>query len=158
MKAAHFLFAMLFLLVACSSKSTNSEPGPTGNTSAPITSVDSSTSQANANACFIGSDGNDSAHLRLFIAGEQATGEFSKTKNGKVESSGSIQGQLVGDTLLAWYTENNATEQMVFIINNTVAVKGEGEMTEKDGKKVLKDPAKADFKNGLHMAKVACNQ
>lgn len=158
MKATYFFPILLVFFASCSSNSTNKEPGDTGNTSAPISSVDS-TSQVNANACFVGATGNDTAHLRLYIAGGQATGEFSESSNGKVKSSGSIQGQLVGDTLLAWYSEGgHATKQMVFIIKNTVAVKGDGETIEKDGKQVLKDPAKADFNSGVHLAKVACNE
>jgi hypothetical protein len=78
----------------------------------------------------------------------------------KDSNKGKLEGKLYGDTLVADYKFMSegieSVRQVAFLIKDSVAIEGYGDIEQKDGKTVFKNLKSLDFTHGLPLAKVDC--
>ena len=109
--------------------------------------------------CF-STTGKDTAILKINISENLASGTLIYKLFEKDSNKGKFEGKLHGDTLIANYKFMSegveSVRQVAFLIKDSVATEGYGDVEEKDGKMVFKDWKSLDFKNGLILKKVDC--
>jgi hypothetical protein len=109
--------------------------------------------------CF-STTGKDTAILKINISENLASGTLIYKLFEKDSNKGKLEGKLYGDTLIANYKFMSegveSLRQVAFLIKDSVATEGYGDVEEKDGKMVFKDWKSLDFKNGLILKKVDC--
>lgn len=110
--------------------------------------------------CYAYIKGKDTAHLSLITTGVASTGELNYKWFEKDQNSGSVEGEMHGDTLVTNYTFNSegrqSVRQVVFLKKGDQMVEGFGEVEEKEGKVRFKDLAKLKFDNSVVFEKIAC--
>lgn len=110
--------------------------------------------------CYSYIKGKDTAHLTLITTGIASTGELSYVWFEKDRNTGSIEGELHGDTLVANYTFNSegkqSVRQVVFLKKGNQLIEGFGDVEEKDGKVRFKDLSKLKFDDAMVFEKIAC--
>jgi hypothetical protein len=78
----------------------------------------------------------------------------------KDSNNGEFNGLIHGDTLLADYkfmSEGKlSTRQVIFLLKDSVAIEGYGDMEEKEGKMVFKNTSDITFGKGLLLNKADC--
>jgi hypothetical protein len=100
----------------------------------------------------------DSMSVMLTIQGDQVTGRMDWLPGAKDQMRGTLEGTVKNDTITARYSytaegANNVEERMFHLGAGYVAVLS-GDMMERDGTWVLKDPAKAV--EGMKVPEVEC--
>lgn len=110
--------------------------------------------------CYTYIKGKDTAALMLITTGIVSTGELRYKWFEKDKSSGTIEGEMHGDTLVAYYSFNSegrrSVRQVVFLKKVNQFLEGFGEVEEKDGTVKFKDLRKIDFSNPIVFEKVPC--
>lgn len=110
--------------------------------------------------CYMSSMGKDTFHLKVEKFENVVTGQLNYLFHEKDKQRGTFEGVLHGDTLLADYTfmseGKNSTRQIAFIINDSTAIEGYGEVEERDGKMIIKNTSLLQFGSGLQLKKVSC--
>jgi len=110
--------------------------------------------------CYAQVNANDTVKMRLNISGSAVTGTLEYRLKEKDSNRGTISGTMNGETLLADYTFNSegtsSVRQVAFLIKDGKATEGYGDMEEKNGKMVFKDPAKVAYGKGIVLSKVDC--
>jgi hypothetical protein len=109
--------------------------------------------------CF-STTGKDTAILKINISDTLASGTLIYKLYEKDSNKGNLEGKLYGDTLIANYKFMSegieSVRQVAFLIKDSTATEGYGDIEEKDGKMVFKDWKALNFKNGLTLKKVDC--
>lgn len=99
--------------------------------------------------CFVYQKGKDSIQAQLRIKGEQVSGKLSYSFFEKDKSTGTISGQLKGDTLFALYTfqaeGSQSVSEVVFLKRANKLIEGYADMEEQNGKMVFKDRKNIQF-------------
>ncbi|MDQ6890090.1 MAG: hypothetical protein M3Z56_07425 [Bacteroidota bacterium] len=158
MKTTFFsLLAATILAGACN----NSSQKTTDKTSAEDTTKSSKTYNAGiTTSCFTGITGKDTVHLKIDMANKVVKGELSYKRFEKDNNTGTIAGTMKGDTLLADYTfmseGKQSVRQVVFLIKDTAAIEGYGEVEERNNKMVFKNISQIPFEKGQRLHKVPC--
>ncbi|MFN0290426.1 hypothetical protein [Pedobacter helvus] len=102
----------------------------------------------------------DTAQLTLITTGMVSTGELNYNWFEKDQNTGSIAGEMRGDTLVANYTFNaegkQSVREVVFLKKGDQLLEGFGDVEEKEGRVRFKDLAKVQFNNKIVFEKVAC--
>lgn len=115
-----------------------------------------------AATCYAGQQGRDSFLLKTEVFPNVVTGTLAYHFYEKDRSQGSIEGTLRGDTLIADYTfmseGKRSVRQVVFLLSDSTATEGYGQMEDQNGRLVFKDPGNADFTKGIRLHKVACEE
>lgn len=110
--------------------------------------------------CYAYIKGKDTARLTLITTGSISTGELNYKWFEKDKNTGSIEGEMRGDTLIAYYTFNSegqqSVRQVVFLKKGNQFLEGFGEIEERDGKMQFKDLKRVDFSNPIVFEKVDC--
>ena len=110
-------------------------------------------------SCFMLVSGKDSFWLKLEKFETVTIGRLKYNFSEKDDSNGELDGVMKGDTLLADYTFDSegkkSVRQVAFLVKDSVATEGIGEVIEKGGKMVFKDSASIRF-NGMQLKKVNC--
>ena len=110
--------------------------------------------------CYTYIKGKDTAALMLITTGIVSTGELRYKWFEKDKSSGTIEGEMHGDTLVANYSFNSegrrSVRQVVFLKKVNQFLEGFGEVEEKYGTVKFKDLRKIDFSNPIVFEKVPC--
>ncbi len=156
MKKIFFLGALTVIVLSCNSGSdeTPAEPGA-GDTSKPADNKMPATV-----ACFAGITGKDTVKLEININDSIVKGNLSYKRYEKDSNTGTIEGILKGDTLLADYTfmseGQQSAREIIFLIKDSIAIEGYGDMEEKNGKMIFKNPSQIPFEKGGALRKVAC--
>lgn len=153
------LFSVGILLTSCNNASKKTTEVTTmEDTSKPVENkimIPSST-------CYYSIKGKDTFKLKIEVFPNVVTGTLSYQFSEKDSNYGEFDGKLYGDTLLADYkfmSEGKlSTRQVIFLIKDSVATEGYGDMVEKDGKMVFKDVSKVDFGKGLTLVKTECGE
>lgn len=154
---------ILFISVALfSCKSKTSETQTVDSTTAiAVDTVATATKPANAEEtlCFEHKEGKDITTVKLVINGDAVTGEMNWTPWEKDGAVGTLKGKKVGDEIFADYDYMiegvNQSEEKIFKIEGDKLLEKTGELMDgKDGKLVMKDPAKAKYMGGL--VKIKC--
>jgi hypothetical protein len=91
--------------------------------------------------------------IQLTIKGDVVTGTVAEerlvNKSNVDAAGGDLKGTRKGDTLYLDYTYTiegyTGTEEVIYVLKGDKLAEGSGELVDKGGKMVLKDPAKATF-------------
>ena len=112
-------------------------------------------------SCYLSINGKDTVFLKTEIFPNVVTGILSYKFHEKDSNKGDIDGTLSGDTFIADYKfmseGKQSTRQVIFLINDSVATEGYGNMEERDGKMVFKNVNDIAFGKGLRLKKVSCD-
>ena len=104
--------------------------------------------------------GKDTVKLSLVQNGNNVTGELAYNWFEKDRNSGTLSGIFVGDTLFADYTFQSegttSVRETAFVKNGDKLIEGFGEVTEKDGKQVFKNPKALKFDNSIVLERTEC--
>jgi hypothetical protein len=108
----------------------------------------------------MGTTGNDIFRLKVDVYENIVTGDLEYLFSEKDQQTGIFQGRFSGDTLWADYTflseGKTSSRPIAFLIKNDTASEGSGELVERDGRKVFKNPKDLKFGTGLNLSKTAC--
>jgi len=114
-----------------------------------------------AQTCYMGTIGRDSIFLKTERFPNVVTGTLEYKNYEKDRSSGTIDGKMKGDTLLADYTFTSegieSVAQVVFLLQGNTAIEGYGDKEEKDGKMVFKSLDKISFDKSVILNKTECH-
>ena len=146
-------------IISCNNESKKStEVTATGDTSKPAENK----IMIPASTCYFSTTGKDTVQLKVEIFPNVVTGRLSYNLYQKDSNKGEFDGQLHGDTLLADYkfmSEGKlSTRQVIFLIKDSMATEGYGNMEEKEGKMVFKNLKDVTFGKGLILKKIECGE
>lgn len=147
------LVALAGLFVACQNSNTDQSTTDTGSLD---TNIVSSTSQT----CYKYAKNGDTATLTLMTSGNVTSGKLNYKLREKDSNTGTIKGEMRGDTLLAEYTFNaegsESVRQVAFIKKGDQLLEGFGDVEQKDGKMVFKNTPKLTYGQSIVFEKVDC--
>ena len=154
-----FLFLAAIAIASCNDEQKKpAEVTTTADTSKPVENK----IMIPASSCYSSITGKDTVFLKTEIFPNVVTGILSYKFHEKDNNKGDIDGKLCGDTLLADYkfmSEGKLSiRQVIFLIKDSVATEGYGNMEEKEGKMVFKDVKDVTFGKGLMLKKVPCGE
>ncbi|MBC7936972.1 MAG: hypothetical protein H7Y86_16615 [Rhizobacter sp.] len=151
-----FLPVIIVGLFSC-----NSEPKTTGtlikdsSSTAPVTDV-----KLPGYMCFAKRSVGDTFWLQLNVFENIVTGNLKYIFKEKDSNKGELEGKMKGDTLMADYTfmseGQKSVRQVAFLIKDSVATEGYGDLEEKEGKMIFKNPQALTFGKGIVMMKTSC--
>jgi hypothetical protein len=148
-----WLIGIVVMAFACNSQSDNTA---TSDTAMPKKTGESPT------RCYAYLTDRDTVRLQLALDGKSASGDLSYRLYEKDSNTGTIQGRMQGDTLIADYTfASEGTEsvrEIRFLKHDDILVEGIGDMEELNGKMVYKTPATIRYMGGLVLRKVDCDK
>ncbi len=143
--------AIAGLAISCNNDSTKTTDAEKTN----VEKIDSS----NERQCYADTTKNK-VFLHLNLKDNNVTGSLDYQIAGKDQNKGSLQGEMKGDTLIADYNFMSegiqSTRQVIFLKKDNTLVEGYGDVEEKNGKMIFKNPAKVNFGNGIVLQKVEC--
>lgn len=155
-----FFFATAISILAISCNTQHQQEAAkesTADTSKPIENkvmIPSST-------CYESISDKDTVRLKVEVFAHVITGMLSYHLYEKDRNDGDIEAQFKGDTLVADYSfmseGKRSVRQVAFLIKDSTATEGYGEMEEKEGKMLFKDINKLDFGKGIVLKKSACD-
>lgn len=155
-----FLVCSFLLLISCN-PSTTSTTGTTENDStAPVATAPAI--KISSPLCFEQKNAGDTFTLKLAISDTSGVeGILHYGFKEKDSNEGTIAGVMYGDTLIADYhfTSEGKTSvrEVAFLVNDSIAIEGYGDMEDKGGKLVFKNSHALTFSNGVLMRKIPCN-
>ena len=156
-------FMLLFCLGVCaaSCNNTTSDKHQVSTDTAAATTSHADTATANNTTCYTYQTPIDSVQLTLTTSGIQVTGRLLQAFSGKDKNSGTINGTMKGDTLLADYVFNSegktSVRQVAFLKRETGFVEGYGDVKEGGNKMVFKNPGDLNFSSSMVLQKVPCH-
>jgi len=110
--------------------------------------------------CFKSIKGHDTVYLKLERFPNVVTGNLIYNFHEKDGNTGTIDGVLTGDTLIADYTfmseGQQSVRQVAFIIKDSMATEGYADMMEEKDKMVFKNSAKLNFSKGIQLKAIPC--
>ena len=110
--------------------------------------------------CFSSIKGRDTVYLKLEKFPNVVTGNLSYKLYEKDSNTGTIDGKMNGDTLIADYTfmseGQQSIRQVAFLIKDSVVTEGYADVEDKDGKMVFKNTGALDFSKGIQLKEIAC--
>ncbi|RYG11970.1 MAG: hypothetical protein EOO07_19775 [Chitinophagaceae bacterium] len=93
-------------------------------------------------------------------SGNVTSGKLNYKLKEKDSNTGTIKGEMRGDTLLAEYTFNSegtqSVRQVAFIKKGDQLLEGFGDVEQKDGKMVFKNTPKLTYGQSIVFEKVDC--
>ncbi len=105
--------------------------------------------------------GKDTITATFSVTGDQVTGNLDYKFFEKDKNSGTFSGSMKGDTIMGDYTFQSegmtSVREVVFLKANNTLTEGSGEIAEKDGKMVFKNPKALRFNDGLVLQKSNCD-
>ncbi len=153
MKQIFALSVIVLLLSACNNNTT--EP-----TTATVVAEEKKI--APEYSCYVYTSAKDTVNLHLQISGNIITGDLAYNYFEKDKNTGTIKGNLKGDTLFAEYKfMSEGTEsirEVVFLKKENDFVEGYGDAEEKNGKMIFKNTSGLNFNNNLILKKVECRK
>ena len=110
--------------------------------------------------CFKSIKGSDTVYLKLEKFPNVVTGNLVYNFHEKDGNTGTIDGMLKGDTLIADYTfmseGQQSVRQVAFIINDSMATEGYADVIEENGKMIFKNTATLNFSKGIQLKSIPC--
>jgi hypothetical protein len=147
MKKLLFVICTTVLLASC-----NNHPDPTTDQNTPDPNAKNTT-------CYYSVQGKDSAYLKLVSMGTSVAGILNYIPYEKDKNTGSISGELHGDTIIADYKFMSegmeSTRQVVLLKRGHTLVEGYGDVEDKNGKMIYKDISKLSF-SGMVLTEGEC--
>ncbi|WP_314518983.1 hypothetical protein [Xanthocytophaga agilis] len=148
----HFYISGIFLLclTACDTKQTQTDTKTEDTNSATVSTTE----------CYSYVTDKDTIATQFTLTGNSVTGTLQYKLSGKDKNTGSLTGQMHGDTLLAEYAFMSegvqSVREVIFLKKNNNLIEGFGDIEEKDGKMVFKDKAALKFDSNTPMKKMEC--
>lgn len=156
MKKIVLYCSFILALGACKSKNTE-----TTQTTEPTTANADTVATATApteTLCFEEKVGKDLTTVRITIEGNKVTGKMEWLPWEKDQARGTLLGEKKGNEIVADYEYmiegSNQLEEKVFVLEGDKLLVKSGELEDKNGKLVMKNPGKATI--GQTLVKVAC--
>lgn len=147
----YLFFSTLLLTAACTTEKSDQTD---------TTQKSVATEVVETQACYSSVMGQDTMLLRVENLGGNVTGNLSYNFYEKDDNTGTLRGEMRGDTLLADYTfQSEGTEsvrQVAFLKKGDGFVEGYGDAEDRAGKMVFKNTAALDFGSGTAFTKVPC--
>lgn len=102
----------------------------------------------------------DTATLHLTVTDTTVTGELRYNWYARDDNTGTVNGVLRNDRILADYTfqseGSTSVREVVFKIQDSVLLQGFGELTEQGGKVIFQDRERLQFQTANPFFKIAC--
>lgn len=115
-----------------------------------------------ASSCYSAVTGKDTVFLKVEKFPNVVTGKLLYKNYQKDDNTGTFDGILKDDTLIATYTfiseGKTSKRQIAFIIKDELATEGYGPMEEKEGQLAFKNTAQLVFGKGSQLKKVDCGE
>jgi len=112
--------------------------------------------------CFVSISEKDSLWLKIEVFPNVATGMLHYQFYEKDNSKGTLEGKIVNNIFYGDYTYHSegvqSVQEVAFLLSDSTATEGFGEMVEKDGKMEFKDSTKIDFSKGIKFHRIDCAQ
>ncbi|MCY7351965.1 MAG: hypothetical protein LH606_15085 [Cytophagaceae bacterium] len=112
--------------------------------------------------CYAYANEQDSVRLKLISNQTTMTGDLTYNLSGKDRNTGTLVGQMNGDTLLAEYTfQSEGTEsvrEVAFLMKENGLVEGYGNVWERAGKMVFENKSSLTFEANRVLAKTDCRE
>ena len=111
--------------------------------------------------CYQGIIKKDTINLSLHIEpNQEIKGELAYLFFEKDKNNGTIIGQMTGDTLKANYTfmseGKKSDREVVFLRKGKIMIEAYGDLEERDGKTIFKEPKKLFFDSATVLTEVNC--
>jgi hypothetical protein len=151
---------VLSVFISCKKTTTTS----TGSTEiAPSSPKEAEIVEPSGNQCFASTVNNSTVELSFNVNSHQeVNGNLRYSLYGKDKNEGTINGNMVGDTLIADYTFNSegtsSVRQVVFLQNEGTLIEGYGDVVEANGKVSFKDRKTLKFDPEHTLIKVDCDK
>ena len=110
--------------------------------------------------CFSYTKNRDTATLKINAENEELTGNLAYRLYEKDSNTGTIAGEIKGDTIIAEYIFDSegmrSVREIVFLRKDGKLYEGYGDVEEKSGKMVFKDRSKLKFGDAIVFSKTDC--
>lgn len=145
----------LFVVLSCNNPAPHDEKNNNKDT---LIAAESGT-RLNNELCFSKME-KDTIFLQMAMHDSVVSGNLNYRLFEKDANSGKIKGKFYGDTLIADYTFMSegieSVRQVVFLIKDSTATEGFGEMKEENGRMIFTNVHDLNFQNGLILKKTDC--
>ena len=154
-------YRLLFLLITC--VACNNDRSETNNDADTIKDYDTGTSSPaeTISECYENINGKDTVFLSIFSQSKVITGSLVYNYYEKDKNSGTIKGNMYGDTLIADYIFNSegvtSTREVAFLKRESAFIEGYGDMQEEGGKMVFTNRSSLSF-SGKPLRMVNCKE
>jgi hypothetical protein len=154
-------YSLLFLLMTC--VACNNDRSETNNDADTIKDYDTGTSSPaeTISECYENINGKDTVFLSIFSQSKVITGSLVYNYYEKDKNSGTIKGNMYGDTLIADYIFNSegvtSTREVAFLKRESAFIEGYGDMQEEGGKMVFTNRSNLSF-SGKPLRMVNCKE
>ncbi len=115
-----------------------------------------------AAGCYIYSKDSNNVRMHITQTGNAVTGDLVYEYFEKDKNTGTIKGEMKGDTLYADYSfmseGTNSVREVAFLKRGNEWIEGYGEVDEETGKIVFKNKAALKFDNSIKLTKTSCNE
>ena len=159
---------VLGLAAACNAKKESGQTTTEASTSLTVAQADTvatattgagtTASETTGKQCFLAAKNRDTTRVSLTIEGDKVTGEMIWNPYQKDGAKGTLTGTKTGNTITADYNYmiegNQQQEEKLFVLEGNKLLEKGGPLTDKAGKMVLTNPAKATTRTTL--TKVVC--
>lgn len=161
MKIFFAIIISITTLSACTSNTTNTKAGDSTDT--PTISEfkqDTASAKQSKKACYSYYKNKDTVLLTLVTFENKASGTLTYNLHEKDRNTGSIQGEMHGDTLFADYTFSSegmeSVRQVAFLKKDTTLVEGFGDVEEKGNTATFKNTAALKYDGSLVLTAIDC--
>lgn len=150
---------VLSVFVSCKKTTTTS----TGSTEiAPGSPKEAEIVEPSGNQCYVSTVNNNKVELSFNVNSHQeVNGNLRYGLYGKDKNEGTINGNMVGDTLIAEYRFNSegtsSVRQVIFLQNEGTLIEGQGDVVEANGKVSFRDKKSLKFDSRNTLIKVDCD-
>jgi len=145
-----FAAATLLLLAACREQASQTAEAP----------ATAATPSPAGPQCYAYTTAKDTVHLTLATTQPTVTGQLSYRYSEKDRNEGTIRGAMYGDTLRAEYTFQSegvsSVREVVFLRRGSGFVEGYGDVVERGGATVFKQPHALRYLSAQPLVPVAC--
>ncbi|MGN6354327.1 MAG: hypothetical protein ACTHLB_13110 [Parafilimonas sp.] len=154
-------YNLLFLLMTC--VACNNDGSETNNGADTIKDYDTGTSSPaeTISECYENINGKDTVFLSIFSQSKVITGSLVYNYYEKDKNSGTIKGNMYGDTLIADYIFSSegitSTREVAFLKRESAFIEGYGDMREEGGKMVFTNRSSLSF-SGKPLRMVNCKE
>ncbi len=157
MKTQLIILLIAAALTGCGTKNTTTAETTTAE--APAMTAPASTTDGQMQ-CYALVTGGDTVRLSMTQQGSAVNGTLYYQLSGKDRNTGTISGQMRGDTLLANYTFQSegvaSVREVAFLAKDGGFAEGYGDVQEEGGKMVFTPNAPLTFEMGRVLMKEAC--
>lgn len=148
-------------IAACTNENKIKQVKDTAEAIATDTTFSATIPQKSSSNCYEYIKNRDTVLLKINIDGEELTGNLDYKLFEKDHNTGTIAGEMKGDTIIAEYTFDSeglrSIREVVFVKKDDGKIyEGMGEVIDKGGKMVFKDRSSLQFNPAIVFSKTNC--